>query len=209
MLDIEYKGANAVVITTKTTQVVFDPVLPGKTTGAVSVDGAVEVVTEQNFVVKNALPKVCFQGPGEYEIGDVSLVGTAACQYGEVDVKNATIYRLTSGDLRVAVLGNIIPQLTEQQLEAIGMVDVVVLPVGGGGTLSASEAAVIVRQIDPKAVIPVHYADDEIAYGTAQEPLETFVGELGATVLEAGTKWKLKNSSALPEQLTLVKIARS
>ena len=67
----------------------------------------------------------------------------------------------------------------------------------------------MVRQLDPKVVIPVHYADTALKYEVPQAELDVFVKELGATVVEAGLKWKLKNSASLPENLTLVQIARS
>jgi len=86
---------------------------------------------------------------------------------------------------------------------------VVILPVGGGGyTLDATSAASIVRQIDPKVVIPVHYADAALKYEVPQDTLETFTKELGAPTEEVA-KYKVKSASAVPEVLTTVIVARS
>jgi L-ascorbate metabolism protein UlaG (beta-lactamase superfamily) len=86
----------------------------------------------------------------------------------------------------------------------------VILPVGGGGlTLDATSAAGIVRQIDPKVVIPTHYAGEGLTYEMPQETLETFVKELGAPVEDAGSKYKVKGAATLPATLTVVEIARS
>lgn len=211
MFDVEYKGANAVVFTTKNTRVVFDPAL--SLVGLKDVAGAqdVQVATEERFAVKNAT-KLAFDGPGEYEVGDISLKGLPAQRHidADNDVKNATIYRLVIGDVRCAVLGNIAPKLSDEQLEGLGVVDIVVVPVGGHGyTLDATAAATVVRQLEPKVVIPVHYADAALQYEVPQDELGLFVSEMGAAEVEAGYKWKVKNATALPEQLSIVKITRS
>ena len=197
MFEVEYKGANAVVITTKKTRVVCDPALSVVGLKDLAINNDVEITTEKRFVVENATPKVCFDGPGEYEVGDVAISGIAAQRHidTEADDMQSTIYRLG---------------IDERQLEQIGVVDIAVIPVGGGGyTLDATAAAAMVRQLDPKVVIPVHYADTALKYEVPQAELDVFVKELGATVVEAGLKWKLKNSASLPESLTLVQIARS
>ena len=114
------------------------------------------------------------------------------------------------GDVKVVIVGNIAPSLNESQLEQIGVIDIVVIPVGGNGyTLDAMSAASLVRQLDPKIVIPVHYADSAVKYEVPQAELDVFIKEMNATVIEAGLKWKLKSSASLPEHLALVQIARS
>ena len=212
MFDIEYKGANAVVFTTKKVKIVFDPKLSLVGVKDVAIDGAVQMLTDERFEIEGAIPKLTFRGPGEYEVEDVSLVGVAAQRHIDTPEQGllATIYRLTIGEVKVAVIGNVAPKLDEDQLEALGMVDVVVIPVGGGGyTLDASDAAVMVRQIEPRAVIPVHYADSVLKYEVPQEDLEVFIKELGAGIVEAGPKHKIKGISGLPEQLSIIKVARS
>ena len=212
MFEVEYKGANAVVITTKKTRVVCDPALSVVGLKDLAINNDVEITTEKRFVVENATPKVCFDGPGEYEVGDVAISGIAAQRHidTEADDMQSTIYRLGIDDVRMVIVGTVTPTLNERQLEQIGVVDIAVIPVGGGGyTLDATAAAAMVRQLDPRVVIPVHYADTALKYEVPQAELDVFVKELGATVVEAGLKWKLKNSASLPESLTLVQIARS
>ena len=90
------------------------------------------------------------------------------------------------------------------------MVDIVVVPVGGGGlTLDSKDAAAIVRQIEPKAVVPVHFDDPALKYEVPQEKADLIVTELSAGVIEAGPKFKLKNTSSIPDQLTVIMISRS
>lgn len=212
MLDIEYKGGNAVIFSTKGTTVVVDPARQVFGQPNLSVKNAVEVATEARFATDadDALLKI--EGPGEYEVGDFILRGVAAKRH--IDAEGplvSTIYRLEVGDFRAVVLGNVDGQLSEDQLEAIGMVDIMVVPVGGGGyTLDATSATTMVRQIEPTIVIPVHYADSTLSYEVPQDELSTFTKELEAEVAsDVGTKLRLKNANALLAQRTVMPITRS
>lgn len=211
MFDIECKGANAVVLSTKNTTAVFDPKLTEVGLKDVKVADAVQVVTEERFALPGSGEKLLIDGPGEYEVGDFSIRGIAAQRHIDSggDDKNATIYRVEVGDMRIGVLGNIAPRLSDDQLEMLGVVDILIVPVGGGGyTLDATSAVAIVRQVEPKAVIPVHFADDGMKYEVPQDELETFNHELSAPV-EITAKYKVKNAASLPETMTLIGITRT
>jgi len=211
MFEVEYKGANAVVVSSKKASVVIDPKLSVVGLKDLSVKDAIELATEARFAINSEDAKLVIEGPGEYGIADFDIRGVAAQRHldTENDPKVSTMYRIENGDIRLAVIGNIYEKLNEDQLEELGIVDVLVIPVGGSGyTLDATGAAAITRQIDPKVVIPVHYADDGIKYEVPQSDLNTFTTELGAPVEEA-PKLKLKNAGALPATLTVFKLARS
>lgn len=210
MFDIEYKGGNGVIIATKKTTAVIDPKLSVVGLKDLVVKDAVEIATEARFAVEKD-EQLLIEGPGDYEIGDFSIHGVSATRHidTEKDEKIATVYRIEVGDIRIALLGNVAPKLNEEQLEELGIIDLLILPVGGGGlTLDATSAAGIVRQIDPKVVIPTHYADSTLKYEMPQDSLETFTKELGASV-ETTSKYKVKGSSTLPVVLTVVEITRS
>lgn len=210
MFDIEYKGGNGVVIATKKTTLLADPRLSLVGLKDILVERSVQIATEPRFLVEGGMLRI--DGPGEYEAGDFSIKGVSASRHidHETQEKLATIYRVDVGDIRMAILGNIAPQLSEEQLEEIGMVDILILPVGGGGyTLDATSAAAYVRQIDPKVVIPVHFADASLKYEVPQDTLEVFTKELGAPIEEVGSKYKIKGIASLPTVLTTVIIQRS
>lgn len=212
MFDIEYKGGNGVIIATKKTQVVIDPQLSVVGLKNLSVKDAVELATEARFSLKDESSKLEVEGPGEYETGDVSIRGVRATRHLDTsaDEPISTIYRIEIGDVRIAVVGNIAPKLSEDQLEDIGVVDILIIPVGGNGyTLDAVSATTVARQIDPRVVIPVHYADSGVKYEVSQDNLELFTKELAAPVEDAGVKYKIKASSSIPQVLTVVTIARS
>ena len=211
MFDIEYKGGNTVVIATKKSTAVFDPKLSLVGLKDLAVKDAVEIATESRFALNSPAAKLHIEGPGEYEVGDFSIRATAAIRH--IDASDAkplsTMYRVEIGDVRLAVLGNIESKLTEDQLESLGVIDLLILPVGGGGyTLDATSAAAMVRQIGPKAVIPVHYADSTLQYEVAQDTLEVFTKELAAPV-EIVSKYKVKSAASIPQVLTVIELTRS
>lgn len=212
MFDIEYKGGNGIVITTKKMAAVIDPKLSVVGLKDASVKEALEIATEARFALNDAAARLSIEGPGEYEIGDFSIRGVQATRHldTEADEPISTMYRIDVGDVRLGILGNIAPKLSEDQQEGIGIIDILILPVGGGGyTLDATSAATIVRQLDPKVVIPVHYADDALKYEVPQDTLETFTKELGAPVEDGGNKYKVKSSASIPQVLTVVELKRS
>lgn len=211
MFDIEYKGGNAVVITTKKDQLVADPKLSVVGLKDIKTKDVVELATEERFAVRTGDEKVVIEGPGEYEVSDFSIRGVAATRHIDTpeSEKLASIYRIEIGELKIALFGNIQPTVSEDQLEQIGVVDILILPVGGGGyTLDATSAAALVRQVESKVVIPVHYADGALKYEMPQDVLETFVKELGAPV-EATAKYKVKNPQSLPDTLTVIELTRT
>lgn len=212
MFDIEYKGGNTVVLATKGTTVVADPKLSVVGLKDINTKDLVELATEERFIVRNPDAKLVVEWAGDYEFGDFSIHGASARRHIDAGSSEmlSTIYRIGIGETNVALLGNIDPKLSEDQLEALGVIDILILPVGGGGyTLDATSAAAVVRQIEPKVVIPVHYADDTLKYEVPQDTVDTFIKELGAPVEESGGRYKVKGASSIPAVLTVVTLNRT
>lgn len=209
MFDIEYKGGNTVVIATKKSKLITDPKLSVVGLKDIEPKNMLSLATEARFEVPSSDAILQIESPGEYEVGDFSIKGIAAQRHLDSAGTNATVYRVEVGEARIAIIGNIDPKLTEDQLEAIGVVDIIVIPVGGNGyTLDATSAANLVRQIDAKVVIPVHYADSALTYEVPQDDFEVFHKELGGAV-ETLDKLKVKTASSLPLVLTIYKLTRS
>jgi L-ascorbate metabolism protein UlaG (beta-lactamase superfamily) len=85
--------------------------------------------------------------------------------------------------------------LTSGQVEDIGNVDVLLLPVGGVSTLNAPMAAEVVRQLEPKAVIPMHYKTPALNWEL--ETVDRFLREIGARQVSSQPKLSI-NKSNLP-----------
>lgn len=211
MFDLEYKGGNTVVFSSKKVSLTTDPKLSLVGLKDIKTKDEVELATETRFSVNNPEARIIIDSPGEYEVGDFTIHGVAATRHIDTpeQEKLSTMYRIECGDVKVAVLGNIDGKLDENQLEAIGVIDILIIPVGGGGyTLDATSAAALTRSIEPKAVIPVHYADSALKYEVPQDELATFVSELGAPT-EVTSKYKIKSSASLPAVLTVIELTRS
>lgn len=206
-MEFEYKGGNCVVMSSKQATIVVDGKLSLLGLKDYTVKDEIEVATQPEFATGEC--RVSIDMPGEYEVSNVSVTGVPATRLLDYDEsKKATIYRLAFADVTVAILGHIAMPLSDEQLEAINVVDVLIVPVGGNGyTLDARLAVEAVRKIDPKVVIPTHYADQQVKYEVPQDELELFIKELGAAH-ETTAKWKVKNG-AMPEMLTIMELTRS
>ncbi len=142
-------------------------------------------------------------GPGEYEISDVLITGVAAyhdAEQGKLKGKN-TIYVIEVDDIDICHLGDLGHSLSASQVAEIGHVDVLMLPVGGGNTLNAAKASEVVRQLEPKIVIPMHYKTPELS--VELEPVEKFLNEMGVKQLEPRPKLTVSKSS-IPDILQVV-----
>jgi len=210
MFDIEYRGGNSIVISTKGLKLVSDPKLSLLGLKDLNVKDMVELATESRFLTGTLDSRLSIEGPGEYEVGDFSIRGIRAIRHIDSDSVGfgSTLYRIAVGDIRIALIGNIVSNLTEDQLEEIGVVDILIIPVGGAGyTLDSVGAAKLVRQVDPKVIIPIHYADSSLVYEVPQDPLKLFTDEISAPI-EIVDKYKLKSAASLPPVMTIVEIKR-
>lgn len=126
--------------------------------------------------------------PGEYEISDVLIIGMATYHDEEGGQKRGrnTLYLMEIDGVSICHLGDLGHLLTAEQVEKLGNVDVLLIPVGGVSTIDAPTAAKVVRQLEPKAVIPMHYKTP--ALNRELDPVERFLKEIGVTQLESRPK---------------------
>lgn len=209
MFDIEYKGGNAVVITTKKIKVMIDPKVSDLGLKDPATKGAVVVATDPALAIHSDDSQLTIDGPGEYEISDVSIKAIAVDRHGAASgSKELTMYRIEISDTRIAVLGNVAPELSETQQESLGVIDMIILPVGGADTLTPAEAVKLTRTVEAKAVLPVHYADSAIKYAEPQEELAVFIKEFNGEI-ETTSRYKVKSSATIPTANTIIEITRS
>ena len=119
------------------------------------------------------------KSPGEYTIGGVSINGVPAFHD---DVKGAKrgpniIYTFDIDGIKVCHLGDLGHLLSKIQLEEIGEIDVLLIPVGGTFTLDAEGAAAAIEQFSPKVVIPMHFKTPAVSMPI--DPVDKFLEKMG------------------------------
>lgn len=135
------------------------------------------------------------KGPGEYEISNVLIIGIATFHdsvKGQSRGKNTT-YLMEIDGVAVCHLGDIGHVLNDEQVEEMGNVDVLLLPVGGVNTINAAMAAEVIRKLEPKAVIPMHYKTP--ALKRELDPVEDFLKEMGMGQVEPRPKFSVSRSN--------------
>ena len=182
-MEVTYLGMNCVRLTGKDISVLCDPFPKTSGLGEIKLPNDVTLLSKNDLVQAEKLVMI-LDSPGEYEVKGTMITGIPAKLHinHEKEGDNSTIYAISIDGVRVAFLGNIAPEVKDKQLEALGEIDVLILPIGGHGlTLDATAAAQIISQIEPKYVIPVHYDDGKTKYEVPQDKLDVFMKEVGST----------------------------
>ena len=192
-MELHYYGANGLRLSAKKAQIVVDDNLAKLGLKVVTKPSDISLRTNKDFPVHSDTVFRA-ESPGEYEVAGVVIHGIAARSHMDEEGKQtAVIYTIEADDTKVAIIGHIYPELSEDQLEQIGLVDLAVVPVGGNGyTLDGVGALKVIKQIEPKVVIPTHYNDKAIKYEVPQTELADAVKSLGMEVHETAAKYKIK-----------------
>ncbi len=192
-MELQYYGANCVRLTTKKGSIVIDDNLASLGLKSITKNEDISLWTSPSLPGPKTA-RFTAETAGEYEIAGVIIQGIAARAHMDGEGKqNAVIYTIIADDIKVAVLGHIYPDLHEDQLEQIGLVDIAIVPVGGNGyTLDGAGALKIIKQIEPKVIIPTHYADKAIKYKVPQAQLAEALKNLGMEPSETVAKYKPK-----------------
>ncbi len=141
---------------------------------------------------------------GEYELKEVFIKGIPSFR-GEKLLN--IIYKIKGEEIKICHLGAMNQkELTSEQLEEIGEVDILMIPVGGDTVLPPKEAAEIVSQIEPKLVIPMFYKIPKI--NLKLENLDKFLKIMGIQKTEPQKKLKVSKKD-LPKEETEIVVLES
>jgi L-ascorbate metabolism protein UlaG (beta-lactamase superfamily) len=188
------RGRNAVVIT--------DPCPPesGYALGKLQAD----VVTVSNRHANHSALEdltgepVVFDGPGEYEASGVIITAFRTDPRGQQGSgEHNTAFLMEIDDVTICHLGDINNVLAADQIELAKDANVLLLPVGGHCTISTAQAVQVISQIEPKVVIPMHFATD---VSTVElDGVDHFLREMGLTATEPQPRLVV-TPSALPAE---------
>ncbi len=200
-MDLQFYGANCLSLTTRSGRVVIDDNLSALGGKSVLKPGDIALFTSDVTHIKPVVDtKLVIDHAGEYEVSDISIYGIPARSHMDEEGKQtATMYKIISKELSVFFPGHIYPELSDEQLESIGMVDVMCVPVGGNGyTLDPVGALKLIKKIEPKLIVPTHYDTKGLSYPVPQQTLEQSITSLSMEPKETTQKLKLK-AGELPE----------
>jgi len=143
--------------------------------------------------------------PGEYEVKKIHVTGIPSYHddsEGKEKGEN-TIYIIDAQGMRLCHLGDLgQKELTDKQVEEIGNVDILMIPVGGNYTISAHEAQNIISQIEPKIIIPMHYKIPGIK--VKLDGLEKFFKVMGENSIKPESKISLKKKDLSEEKTKII-----
>ncbi len=156
-----------------------------------------------NFISAVKGPCRLISGAGEYEIGGVFITGvqTNGHTKRDPDEPRNTLYVFDFEGVTIAHLGDLRRVPSQAEVEALGTVNVALVPVGGGGGLTAAKAAEVISLLEPGFVIPMHYGTP--ASATKLAPLSKFLKEMGLGSIDSQPSLKVTRSS-IPEDTHVV-----
>ncbi len=197
-MEITYLGLSCLRLRGRDADVLVDP-LPDGVRGprlAPDIVVATEGETDPALLRPAEGRPQTVRGPGEYELRGVRVEGIDG---GE----GVTVMRIEVDEVRVVAVGRLKHQLSEETVDAIGHVDVLAVPVGGGDGLDAAEAARLVGALEPAYVVPVRFAVAGLP--GEYEPVERFTKEMGlAEGWTAQPKMNLTGGVSNPEETRVV-----
>lgn len=215
-MDITWYGQACFKIKGRDTSVVIDPFDPGFTglklprPADLTADIVIKTHDHQdhNFLKAVGGDPVVVAGPGEYELKGAVVVGVATFhdkKEGAERGKNV-VYNIEIDGVNIVHLGDLGHSLFEAQLTAIGPCDIVLVPTGGTYTITAKEATEVVSQLEPRIVIPMHYAITGLTVPLTA--VEVFLKEMGAEGLESQPKLTITKDK-LPDEMKVVLLKKS
>lgn len=213
-MEITYLGHSSFLLNFKTTKVVCDPFSDssvgfklGKTSGNI-VTVSHDHDDHNNFEIVDGEP-IVINGPGEYEIKGVAITGMPTF-HDDVEGKERgknVVYVFDAEELRICHLGDLGHELSDKQINELGDIDVLLIPVGGVYTIDANQAVKLIKKIGPSIVVPMHFkTEDHGKEFDKCSSLKEFVDEMQLEVKKE-SKLSVKKLD-LPEELSLVVLER-
>lgn len=219
-MQITYLGHSCFKLKGKTGTVVTDPYNEKGVYGISMPRVAADIVTvSHQHRGHNAIEKIkgtatrdkafVIDFPGEYEVGGISVFGTKTYHdQSNGQEKGANlIFKILIDGITVCHLGDLAHPLNDEQLKAIGSIDVLFLPVGGPSSLMGEAAVKVAQAISPNYLIPMHFADAAYPADAPLKRIDDFFQAYGTTVV-AEEKLNVEKER-LPEEMQLVLLARS
>lgn len=208
-MQIFWKGQSCFQLITPSVKIIIDPFSEETGLRLPKLEADILLTTHShedhnNVKAVGGMPFL-IQGPGEYEVKGVYIKGIPSFHDGKEGEERGgnTIYIIEVEDLKICHLGDLgQKELTEEQVEGIGEIDVLMIPVGGVYTISSKEALKVMSQIEPKVTIPMHYALPKLK--SKLEGVDNFLKILGIKSVAPEEKLIIKKKDMSGEEAKVV-----
>lgn len=164
---ITHHGGQCFKVSFGDTTLAFDPIAKKSKLSPVKFGADVALISMQ-YPDFNGAEQVAFgnkepfviDGPGEYEVGDVTVRGYGVKTTFAKEERYNTIYQVKLEGMNLVFLGALgEPEIDAKILGEFGDVDILFVPIGGGDVLEVPQAAKLATKLEAKCVIPMHYDD--------------------------------------------------
>ena len=208
-MTITWYGHSCFRLESKDLSVLIDPFSPEIGLRPPKIKDAVVLVSHGHYDHNNieGLPRESFlaKGPGEYEIKGIFIRGIQSFHdksQGQERGLN-TIYSIKMEDMNLVHLGDFGQEKpSEEQIEKMGDVDILMIPIGGTYTLNYKEAVEAIQEIESKIVIPMHYKIPGLKIDL--DGPEKFLKEMSLTPEKAEKVWKIQKKNLPVEEMKVV-----
>lgn len=215
-MEIKYIGHSSFFIKTKTAKIVTDPFNP-QMTGLKYPKQEADIVTvshhhaDHNYIEGVKEGALVIDWPGEFEKNEVRMYGYQSFhdkKQGEERGLN-TMFKFETENMSLLHCGDLGHALNQEMVEAIGSVDILLIPVGGFFTINAEEAVKIINEIEPSIVIPMHYNNPQLNQEQFEnlQNLETFLKEIGSEDVTPIEKLTIKKEDINAEDMKVVTLS--
>src|SRR5579884_659888 len=205
-MDISWLGHSCFVLRGKNVTLVTDPFSPQQgadqlrpySTELGKINAPIVTISHNhpghNYAMGVGGNPYVVRGPGEYEVSDVLITGVASYHDNKrgQELGRNTIYVIHMDDLVICHLGDLGHTLQEEQLEEVADADVLLIPIGGGHTINAAQAAEVISQVEPRIIIPMHYRPSD---GETPHPLDKFCREMGVETINPQLKLSITRNN--------------
>ncbi len=184
-MEITYIGHSCFKIKDKTISLVIDPYNPKIGYKLPKLSSDVVLVThdhfDHNYIEGVSDYRLLVDGPGEYEVGGCFIYGKSV----DHDEKNGeergkvTMYLITLDDFNILHLGDLGRELTQEEMQKIPNVDVLMIPVGNKYTIDEKAAVKVISSLEPSFVIPMHYKTSDLTGIEGLSGVDEFLDEMG------------------------------
>jgi len=208
-MEIVWHGYSCFTIKTRTGTAVIDPFDPAATGLKLPELKANVVLVSHNHEGHNNAgavkgePKL-IDWAGEYEVSGIAITAIRIPCGAEGTAKKpgeGLIYTIDADGIRICFMGDMggVPEVA--LVESIGNVDILMIPVGGGNTMDAKLAHQVIEEIEPRAVIPMHFAVPGMT--ETLDGAEAFLKLVGAAGVEPKDKFSIESRGSLSEEAML------